>query len=576
MFDKVVQDLSREGGNCGSMDTHYRWKKLVSASIKKAIFRPWAMSNNINTNKNFIESANSSGVYHRIVKDLKKWSLTGFTEFTAFNAYQKQLKKSITDLALFYQKIFGWNEDDSLYMAEIALTAAVSNGFGFYMYDPGFVSEEEKLRESILSGKSIELSTIDLSIIDRNKDDFEETASRESILSIAIKRPKILKKLLDGNVDPNSYNGFGKTPLMYAAQYNQLESAKLLIKYGANTLAATNKGNNSCFYTLKTTNMTALHYAVRYASKDFIRLLLDNAAEPLMEAINKHHYPSVKETALDWFYRYTKDDFIEKNPNIDKNELKLIEGWLKIPEKKSVHIKQLIVDAEVFYKEGKTLQAYRNLRKVLAISPDNERALSDISVVSLKLNQLGVSLAASEKLIKHSKRNKIKANALFNKGLACEKYIKLGGQGRFINNGSSYCKNSFFYSYLQAWLMDGTKVRQNKLISTLQLSKEKTCRIKSPDDFTYQLYFDKIDGEDKIYFFHSKRLMMPAEYLFFEVEFFNVQNKQYRLPMPIDNSPEYIASYDLGEYVIDEMNNPFLSYYSLNLRDLSCRLYYDN
>ena len=58
-------------------------------------------------------------------------------------------------------------------------------------------------------------------------------AGDESALMMAVKRPEVIRYLLKSGTNPNYQNGFGKTALCYAAQYDVLESAKLLIEKGA-------------------------------------------------------------------------------------------------------------------------------------------------------------------------------------------------------------------------------------------------------------------------------------------------------------------------------------------------------
>ena len=460
-------------------------------------------------------------------------------------------------------------------MAEFALTAAVSKGFGFYMYDPSFSKEEDILRGTILNSddnQSINTIKFDALMIDSQTSNWTSPAGKESILNIAISDPKALKLLLDKAINPNSVNEFGKTPLMYAAQYNQLESAKLLIEHGANTIATTTTPADTCYYILSTTKMTALHYAVRYASTEFIRLLLDNGAEPFMTSENSHKHPTIKETALDWFYRYTAENSPERNAYIGTDELEKVEQWLQIPSDKLLLIeaKKSIIDAEKLYQQGRIKKSYELLLKALAIEPDNERALSNMALVSLKVNNLGESLAASEELIKKSTNKKNQANGWFNQGLACEQHTLSGKYGYLAYNGHYYCDKPFIYSYLQAWLTYKTDARKNKLVSVFKGEKSNVCKVITSDSNAYQFHFLTLNREDKIYFFHSKNVTLPAAEIFNEVNFFDVRKGQNRFP--INYTPKYIASYDLGEYVIDEMMSPYGNRYPIGLGELSCRL----
>src|SRR5690606_35380685 len=70
-------------------------------------------------------------------------------------------------------------------------------------------------------------------------DSFQEASQYDSVLNAAIGYPEALQYLLGRGLDPNVTNGFGKTPLMYAAQHDQLESARILLRAGADPNAAT-------------------------------------------------------------------------------------------------------------------------------------------------------------------------------------------------------------------------------------------------------------------------------------------------------------------------------------------------
>ncbi len=87
-------------------------------------------------------------------------------------------------------------------------------------------------------------------------------------------------KVLDIEIDPNTPNQFGKTPLMVAAQQDQVKSAKLLIDRGASLERSTFKvvdatGEPELGHDAR----TALMYAAARGSLEMIRLLLDRGAD---------------------------------------------------------------------------------------------------------------------------------------------------------------------------------------------------------------------------------------------------------------------------------------------------------
>ncbi|HRI62905.1 MAG TPA: ankyrin repeat domain-containing protein [Polyangium sp.] len=93
-------------------------------------------------------------------------------------------------------------------------------------------------------------------------------------------KPMERAKDLDVEVDPNMPNLFGKTPLMVAAQQNQLQAAKLLLDHGAAIDRTTfKKVPPSEEPELAHDARTALMYAAARGSFDMIRLLLDRGAD---------------------------------------------------------------------------------------------------------------------------------------------------------------------------------------------------------------------------------------------------------------------------------------------------------
>lgn len=103
-----------------------------------------------------------------------------------------------------------------------------------------------------------------------------ENQLTKSLLA-ALHSPFAVKTLLALGADASSStNSFHKTALMYAAQLDALESARLLLDAGADVQANTQA--NSC-EPLERDARTALMYAAENASDELINLLLDAAAD---------------------------------------------------------------------------------------------------------------------------------------------------------------------------------------------------------------------------------------------------------------------------------------------------------
>jgi len=530
-LQQAVWGVMGDAGNCGSMGTLGRWREGVRESLQDVLYRPWALIEN-----------DTDSSYEGDLENLKQWSLLGFGEYRAFSDFENHLRETTTQLANFYHEANGWPLDASREMASATLKAAASAGIRFYMYDPGFAEGEEVMRRLILSKQ-------DINVIRSTSLDAEHTDERgESILNIAIQYPEALNYLLQKGIHNDLANNFGKTPLMYAAQNNQFESAALLIEHGANANAATTKPFDSCFYTLQTFNMTPLHYAVRYASPELIKLLLDNGAQPLLTAQNHHNRPATEETPLDWLHRYTGQDAAEKNPNIPADRIAEIEQWLQPPAPQQAQqlANDHVLKAEDHYRKNNLELAYREISLAVQLQPDNARAQADLSLIAVKSGNLRESLQASQKLIDSSSDDKIKASAWFNQGLACEK----ADRAHLYFNGRFYCTYGLLYPYRKAYEAAPTDARRNKLKALFEEQSVPYCEISTGTAgirINFQLGSDPEEKERPLqlqtfYVLHDKTLAIAAEDLAWEAAFSDGSVKKI--------VPENVASLDLDQQVI--------------------------
>ena len=76
-----------------------------------------------------------------------------------------------------------------------------------------------------------------------------------------------VKKYLAAGMDVNTKDGYGATPLLYAAEYGRNDVAELLVTNGADINATYNDG------------LTALHAAVLNGSNEIVKLLIDQGAD---------------------------------------------------------------------------------------------------------------------------------------------------------------------------------------------------------------------------------------------------------------------------------------------------------
>lgn len=462
-LNSKTSNLSRGDGFCGSMRTHSRWKEVVRNGLYETLYRPWALT----AFDSGHYSENSNGDYSRIEKQLRQWSLGGIAEHQDFRKYQEQLATATRVLTEFYEKQFGWDGAKSSRLARDAVRIAISQGFGFYMYSPFASPAEEQLRAAILAHRPIdEIRAID---IDGQLEKFSRT---DSILNVAIDYPEALGYLLKKGADANATNAFGKTPLMYAAQFNQIESAKLLLSAGANPNAETIIPEDTCSYTLETSHMTALHYAARYASLPLIKLLVSGGSITFSQSRNNqrgNEYP------IDWLRRYTNaKSGTEKNPYLSASDVGEAAALLQVPserERKRIAA-SMVLQAEKDYAAGKIESSYRALQIATVAEPENKKVLSDLPLVSLKAGHIKQAVKSADNAVNSLKEPALAASAWFNLGLICEREDAQS----VIGYDGSRCEKDKIEPFARAWRLEPTNARRNKLKSFFKPSDSDLCQ----------------------------------------------------------------------------------------------------
>ena len=315
--------------------------------------------------------------------------------------------------------------------------------------------------------------------------------SPDSILNIAVGYPEALEHLISLGANPNQANDFGKTPLMYAAQHNALESGRILLEADADPNAKTIwPKNNSCFYTLRTAAMTPLHYAVRYASPEFINMLLAAGAETHIATFTKEHNRD-REYAIDWLARYASEGAEEPNPYIDTNAYKELQNKLAVPdiEARTEIARKLTLEAEVAYQSGNEEDAYMLIKDAFQANSEYIPALIIMSSLAFEMGFRDEAAYASRKVIASSDDTEVLANTWLNLGRACQR------GGTRYNNGEELCHQSRVYYYYKTWELNPTEDNKNQLInffserhslrSRLRGAENSVCEFENSDTTLY-------------------------------------------------------------------------------------------
>lgn len=451
---KLVGQLQQGAGECGSAQFYHRRTTRVTEEFGRLLYAP-----KLPPNKQGYRTS-----YDVELENLKLWSLQGIGEFESMKQFQAALEEAISELSNFYQVHFKWNKTQADSTADWALKYAIGSGFRFNTYKPFKTQEEILLRSAILENRPIaEIKSIDISAIDRSPDNSSYSKNVESVLNVAVQYPEAIQYLLESGFDPNHKNAFHKTPLMYAAQHNGITAAKYLIEHGAELNVGTYIPVNRCHYTLRTSNMSPLHYAVRYSDKAFIDMLLDEGAS----IYHNVSYLADKngrrvEYPIDWLSRF-------ENPLLIEQDKQHIEKRLKLPsdaERRKLS-KSITVKGEQLYGKKDYVKAAIEFNNASSIDNSNYRAINNLALTLLKLGDKKGSLEASNRVIKSNQvAEKEKASAYFNSGLACE-----GAEDHGIYfNGNRFCERGSISEYVAAFMHYPTLSRGNMITERL-LSK---------------------------------------------------------------------------------------------------------
>lgn len=273
---------------------------VVPEVIEQISYAPW---------KDFDAYYLSEQAAKYVVEDfITSWAYDGIYNYDIYQQYSSVKKDAYNDLTRYYKEEFSADDKtvqewaDNAYNNILSAHFVISSSYDFQNAD--------NLRALLLKGESVDMiEPLLVGNWTRKElgryysswhDDYEPT------LFYSLKYPRLVKLLLEKGADVNAVNDFNKTALMYAAQFNLYESAKILLENGINVNAVTYNTNKEYHCrSISVYGVSALHYAVRYTDIGFIKLLLDNGADKELRDTNG-------KTPLDWLEIY-------KNKNLQNS-----------------------------------------------------------------------------------------------------------------------------------------------------------------------------------------------------------------------------------------------------------------
>jgi tetratricopeptide (TPR) repeat protein len=470
---KAAGRIAGEGTEC-TREALQRWAQDREDGLETVLYRPWAVVERQDAGS---RSVSNRGDYARVIQQLQLWSLGGMTEYRDFVEYQTQFARAVPIVADFYRARFKWTPARAQETAEAALKGAISRTFGSDGYDPFRAPGERELRQAILSRASIEkirAIPVDPKAIDRE--------GQDSVLNVALDYPQALSYLLEKGFNPNIGNAFGKTPLMYAAQHNLLAAAEILLKAGADPNATTHRLEDTCEYSINSSMLTPLQYAVRYSSARFIQLLVSSGAVTFIQSVRDDS----RVYAIQDLERYTLGRVpVESNPHIAPSEVAALAELLYVPsnEQRFKMATELLERARSEYARGDVQQAYQHMRLALLVNPDLPEAIADLPVIALRAGYIGAAISAAHRATTTLTNRQALAASWFNKGLICEQ-----PQAKDVYGiDSAHCEPDKVDPFVKSWKTQPSPARANKLRATIRKGVASCSVAKSGRDYRVAL-----------------------------------------------------------------------------------------
>ena len=225
---------------------------------------------------------------------LEAWAMESYPNYKYFSEVIHHgigFNNAVDELTQHYIKTFKVDKNKAQQYARYVMTPWAAKSLPI---------NKETLRYKILSGVSAQEIKAWIEDKKLKGEEFTEPETphqADEILMVSVHRPDVLKILIETcpdneeelnciglNTDIDAGNAFGKTALMYAAQYGFMESVKILLEAGADINTQTNKGNLDNTYCgeeicIINGERTALMYAVQEGNLEIAKYLVEKGAD---------------------------------------------------------------------------------------------------------------------------------------------------------------------------------------------------------------------------------------------------------------------------------------------------------
>ena len=272
-LDRILDAIAGQESYCsGTLRSVDRSNIYANQVLRRVELRPWALHE--------VDPYNDPT---EIDAALDRWSQRGIWNYRALRELGHSTGPAHDFLRSYYRDGFGVQQEAAHRLADSSFDLLIRSRFTFPrspqpidMDDPTF-----RLRRALLAGNSnrtIEALFDAGATISNAYVESRWGISTEPTLFYALENPVLMDLLLERGADVNARGNFGKTALMYAAQFNLIDTATLLLERGADVNTKTST-TNDCWSGINVTDRTALMYAARNADLAMVDLLLRHGAD---------------------------------------------------------------------------------------------------------------------------------------------------------------------------------------------------------------------------------------------------------------------------------------------------------